>query len=1139
MERFYVERPERFGDYQTAPGARVEHVLVERTIHDAERKQRWEVRARLGVLVERWPEHGFLVVTPTRLPALRFAVLNDDVLDEAVAARVAAWCLDERVRSLEPWHCRRRERLELLHVDAIAPTILPHTHPRALKALRPPSKAAEDPANDDDDDDEADGEPAEPPTPAERDERRRIARLAARVLRQVGRNLSHAVEDDNLDRAFGRDGLVDRLVDELGTREGAALVLVGPPGVGKSAVAHEFARRLYAFNARHGLRRDVWRVDGNRFIAGMKYVGQWEARAREMLAELAETGDILYLDDLASMVQAGRTAKGDTNVAQFLAPAVAKGSLTVLAESTPERLAWAREEAPGFVQLFRTVALDPLSSRASLPVLLGALRGLEGEVERQRTPQRMTPSALEATLRLAERFLPNEAFPGKAVRLLRATLDRPVEPTPARGGGLERRYGPAEVQAALQQRTGLPEFVLDPSRALTRPQIVDRFLALIAGQPEAVDALADLVVALQQGLTDPDKPLGTFLFVGPTGVGKTESARALARVLFGGPERMARFDMSEFAEPYAVARLIGRPGDPDGELTAHLRAQPFSVVLFDEIEKAHPRVFDALLQLLGEGRISDAAGRLSDARQAVIIMTSNLGVREAASHAGFLRASLDEARAHYLTAARRFFRPEFFNRIDRLVPFRPLDPEALRRVVEQQLGELLGRRGIARANLLVEVEPATLDALVERAYDPRFGARPLKREMERQLTVPLAHHLVRRRHDDLTLVMLQWLGGRMALGVRALHERPSPPPPPPAPSTPREAQQAFRALGETLDALYAELGPRLEARSGDETLDRARAHLLDELRDLRDNAQRAEEDPILNDEFVEQEVTTEQEQADHWVNDRRERGNRNRYRGGLRPKPGFMLLPALTPPGAIVHRARTLLLPLLDDALVLGAQGRAAHAIERYTLLLEALPGALDLEALAALCRALADQVGGRAERELEAEGAPRWEPLLAPAAAPAGEAPRPPSRRVRVVVQGFALGPLASALAGFAISGSGYLGMRMVARVHALEGADPDARVRAFDAERERVRARRHAGEDLPVPDVPDRVTLRELSPGRWTHVPTGVTIGAHAIPRTLLAAVLRAPAGEAAGGAATSGEAAGGAAAGPGGEASKEGGA
>ncbi len=1123
MERFYAERPERFGDYQTAPGASIEHVRIERTVHDPERKQRWELKGRLGVLVERWPEIGFWIVTPTRLPDLRFALLHEEHLDASVSARVAAHCLEHRIRSLEPWHCVKRERLELLHVDAIAPTILPHAHPRALRARLPPSRQREaDQAEEDEDDDGdggdgAEGAPArEPPTAREREERRQLARLAAHVMRQVGRNLSHAVEDDNLDRAYGRDGLVDRLVDDLAAREGAAVVLVGPPGVGKSAVAHEFVRRLSAFNARHALRRDVWRVDGNRFIAGMKYVGQWEARAREMLRELAATGDILYLDDLASMVQAGRAGGADTNVAQFLAPAIARGSLTVLAESTPERLAWAREEAPGFVQLFRAVPLEPLSARASLPVLLGALRGLEGEVERQVAPQRMTPHALEATLGLAERFLPNEAFPGKAVRLLRATLDRPVEPSPARGGGFERRYGPAEVHAALQQRTGLPDFVLDPAQALTRAQILERFAALIAGQPEAIDALADLVVALQQGLSDPDKPLGTFLFVGPTGVGKTESARALARLLFGGPERMVRFDMSEFADPYAIARLTGRPGNPDGELTSALRAQPFCVVLFDEIEKAHPRVFDALLQLLGEGRLSDAAGRLSDARQAVIVMTSNLGVREAASHSGFLRASLDEARAHYVTAARRFFRPEFFNRIDRLVPFRPLDPEALRRVVEQQLGELLGRRGIARANLLVEVEPATLDALVERAYDPRFGARPLKREMERQLTTPLAHHLVRRRRDDLTLVLLQWLGDHMALDVRALAERTLPSPRGPTPSTPEESRQAFRELGEMLEALRGDLGPKLEARSGDARADQARSHLLDALRDLADRAQRAEEDPLLTDEFVEQEIFNVQELQEHTYS----HGEHNRYRGGLRPKPGFMLVPTRTPPALLVHRARQLLVPLLDAATVLTAQARGAGALERHTLLLEAMPGALDLARLAALRDALARLLPAvSVEHEVEGDdGAPRWEPAAdapgAPAPSPspgagagaAPAAPRPPARRARVALEGFALGPIVAALEGFAIAGSGYLGVHMVARVHALAGDDPARLVADFDARRDAVRARRRGGEDVPLPDAPDRVVLRETAPGRWVHVPTGLPLGGPA-PAPPAAAAAPAP--------------------------------
>jgi|GEM_PF-1245528 len=1092
MERFYVDRPVNLGTYQIAPSARVDHVLIERTIHDPERKIRWEIRGRIAVLIERWPDAGFLVVTPTRLPLPRFAALNNEHLEEAIAARVATWCRERDIRSLDEWHCKKRERLELLQVDAIPPTILPHTHPGARKLRKKKKDPSKDPTKepgknkeeppDELDPDDPDAPAPEPPTARQQEEQRRMARLTAWVLREVGRNLSHAVEDDNIGRAFGRDGMVDRLVDELATREGAAVVLVGPPGVGKSAMIHEFTRRLCAYNARAGLRRDLWRVDGNRFIAGMKYVGQWEARAREMVNELIETGDILYLDDLASMVESGRTAKGDTNVAQFLGPAVARGGLTIIAESTPERLAWAREEAPGFVQLFRQIPVDPMTSRASLPVLIGALRGLEGEGEEQATPQRLTPSAIEATLRLTERFLPNEAFPGKAVRLLRATLDRAVDPTPARGGGFERRYGPAQVQATLQQRTGLPDFILDPAQALTRDEIAARFRRLVAGQPEAIDTLSDLVVSLQQGLCDPGKPLGTFLFVGPTGVGKTESARALARVLFGSPERLLRFDMSEFTASYSVTRLIGHPGQPDGELTAALRVQPFCVVLFDEIEKAHPRVFDALLQLLGEGRISDAAGRLADARQAVIVMTSNLGVREAVSQTGFARGKSDGARAHYLAAAQRFFRPEFFNRIDRLVPFRSLEPDALRRVVEQQLGDLLGRRGVASANILVEVEPAMLDALVERAYDPRYGARPIKREMERQLTVPLAHHLVRRSDDDLTLVMLLRLGPTMALRVRALRERTVPALKGPVPETPRDCQRAFRALSESLDVFQEKLMPLLEARSGDAALDLARAQLLDSIRGLRDSVLRAEEDPILNEEFIEEEQSHSGEEREHRVNS----GFHTRYRGGLRPRPGYTLVPTLSPPGLTVHRARALLVPLLDASEALASQARAAQSLDRFTLLIEAMPGALAWDRLDALRDALVSTLPSLSvEREIEADGALRWEPL------PRDPDPATPhARRLRIALEGFALAAVVDTISGFAVCGIDHTGSHMTARIHALPGADPAALVIDFDARREAIRARRHKGEEIPIPDVPDRVSFRDQQRQRWVHVITGVTV-------------------------------------------------
>lgn len=1096
MERFYKDSVSNLGDYQIAPSSWVEHILVERTIYDPVRKKRWEVRARLGMLIEKWPGASFLVVTPTRLPISRFSVLHEECLEVSVIAQVTRWCLEKFQTTLDPWHSKRRERLEVLQVDAIPPTLLPHTHPSARRFKSPATKSEAEGLEEEQDPEDPESPPPKPISPEELEEKRRIARLTLQVLRRVGRNLSHAVEDNNLGRASGRDGFVDRLVDDLATREGAAIVLVGPPGVGKSAIIHEFVRRLSAFNKKNGLRRDVWQVDGNRFISGMKFVGQWESRAREMITELEETGDILFLDDLASMVQAGRTGKSDTHVAQFLGPAVARGQLTLLAESTPERLAWAREQNPGFVQLFRIVPIFPMSMRESLLVLIGVLRRMESETS-SLGPRRVSPSAMEATLQLTERFLPNEAFPGKAVRLMQAALDRDVEPTPNRRGWIERRYGPMQIQAALQQRTGLPDFILDPKQALSREEIRARFQRFIAGQQEAIHAMSDLVLALQQGLCDPEKPLGVFLFVGPTGVGKTESARALARILFDSPERMIRFDMSEFTSASSISRLIGSPDAPDGELTSALRVQPFCVVLFDEIEKAHPRVFDALLQLLGEGRLSDASGRLADARQAVLVMTSNLGVREAATRVGFT-ATGEEARAHYLSAVQCFFRPEFFNRMDRIVPFRSLEPEALRRVVDLQLADLLGRRGITQANLLVEVEAALLDVLVERAYDPRFGARPLKREMERQLTVPLAHHLVRRRSNDLTLVMLQRLGNKMSLQVRALHEQSYPFVARSAPDSPEACDAIIHSLSTMVDKFQQVLIPLLEQPSGNAGLDLARTGLLDEIHELQRAIHHVELDPILTDKFEEQEIApTKLARVEQLSGD----PSRHRFRGGLRLRSSFNLVSTYSPPAMLLHRAQTLLLPLLDTSEVLASRARAATSLEHWTLLFEPLPGMSSsdlhyMELLDELCSLL--QVSSR-QSEFHQGGSSRWVD-----ASSSGKKEGNLCRN-RLILDGFALSPLVTALTGFAVS-TGDLRTPLIVRIHAFQGENPDALISTFDSLRQERLAQRHLGEDIELPDVPDRISFRYRE--SWSHVPTGLTFSsrlARVSSHTFAAAILR----------------------------------
>ncbi len=748
MELFEKGPVSTLGAYQLPPHVYLKMVDVEVVAQDKVTRKRWTLEGRVGVLIEKWPGEDFYVVTPTRAPSARFAMraaLSNEELTHTLSRRIAAYAVEHKLMSLTGWCSGRRERLDVLEVDAEAPSIFP----KGWHRFHVPGRKRKE---------EKAGKSADP----SREERRKHRRFTVKTLREIGRNLTHGARDDSLDRAFGREPVVRSLLDDFDLREGNAVVLVGPSGSGKTAIVHELVRRLVARQNANGSRRDVWRVDGNRFIAGMMYVGQWEARARELIDELIDLGDILYVDDLASMVYAGRTRAGDTNVARFLEPHMARGELTVIAESTPERFERVREEEPTFASLFRVVHVDPLDDRATLPVLLGVLRDLESDAAEGAPALRVSPEALETVLVLTRRFLAHEAFPGKAVRLLKSVL--------AGSGELrdrQRWYARADVFTTFQRQTGLPDFILGSGAHRSHDEVARAIGAMVVGQSEAVEAVADVVVLMQHGLADPEKPMATYLFVGPTGVGKTETAKALATWLFGNASRMVRFDMSEFGSSASISRLVGHAGAPDGELTLALRTQPFCVVLFDEIEKAHPRVFDSLLQLLGEGRLTDAAGRLADARQAVVIMTSNLGVKEASARTGFVRDGSD-ARAHYTAAARKFFRPEFFNRIDRVVPFAPLTPEALRVVVEHALGQLLSRRGILRGNVVVEVEPELLDALVEQAYDPRYGARPLRRALERELAVPLAHHLVRRRSSDLCMVDLYRTRQGMGLAVRSL-----------------------------------------------------------------------------------------------------------------------------------------------------------------------------------------------------------------------------------------------------------------------------------------------------------------------------------------------------------------------------------
>jgi ATP-dependent Clp protease ATP-binding subunit ClpC len=1033
MERFEKEPVPNVVAYQLPPHVALRHVAVDTDVRDHEKGRRVVLKGRMAVLLEKWPRDDFWVVTPTRLPQARFALAAPDALPQALARRLVAWCLEHELEGLVDGWAQGRERLELLEVDAYAPTILPRTPP---KPPTPPRrrKTAEK------------KEEAQPPeTPEQREARRNRRRLSLVELRAVARNLSHGARDDALERCFGREALVREVVDALEGREGAALVLVGPPGSGKTALVHEVVRRLTVRQDAAGTRRDVWRVDGNQFIAGMMYVGQWEARARGVVQELVEVGDLLYVDDLASLVYAGRTANERTNVAQYLEPHLARGELTVLAESTPERFERVREQAPTFASLFRVVHVPALDARATLPALLGTLRELEAASGAGAV--RLSPLALETLLDLQQRFVAHEAFPGKAVRLLRRVVARPG----ALEGGV-RRFTEEDVTSAMREQTGLPDFVLGSAPPKTREALERELAAQVAGQPEAVSAVVDAILTLQRSLQPPDKPLATYLFVGPTGVGKTETAKALARTLFGGEGRLVRFDMSEFVSAASITRLLGRPGAPDGELTTALRTQPFCVVLFDEVEKAHPRIFDALLQFLGEGRLTDGAGRTVDARQAVVVLTSNLGVREAAARTGFHRTP-EGAEAHYLSSVRAFFRPEFFNRLDRVVPFRPLTPAALRVVVEHALESLLSRRGIRRGNVLVEVESPLLDLLVEQAYDPRYGARPLKRALERRLTVPLAHHLVRRGAEDLARVELFRRGDDMGLSVELMVREPAwAPEPDPAAWTLADVSRVLEESLARLDALSARHAARLRSEEAHpealelvERLERLAAEAVD----IREN-ELAERDFLETEAAVPKEITRNHD----W--------SRHPGRGGLRARPAYSSVPLPVSREERLRRCRPLVVNLRDEVTWLAHQlACRERGADVRVVLVEGLGDARD-SALEAVARAVPQALGRSAVREerVEPDGRVAW-------AAPG--APRPSGvrvRRIAVSLSAFGLAEVLAPLEGYALVETlrGDVVRPAPVRVELLEGdasllEDVSRVVAARDAVRATEREARRAG--------------------------------------------------------------------------------
>jgi ATP-dependent Clp protease ATP-binding subunit ClpC len=647
---------------------------------------------------------------------------------------------------------------------------------------------------------------------------RLIAWLAERVahdvdvdqLRGFGTLLTAETEADRLPHAYGVESVCTAVQAVLNGAPPRAVVLLGEPGSGKTAVVHELTHRL---------RTDptgpwhVLRVAPADLLAGTTWLGEWQTKVRNLVQTVRQPRRVvLYVPNLEELSEAGRSAQSDSNVATALAPYIERGEVAILGESTPDAFRMGLGAVGSLRRLFHAVEVREPDTQQTRRVL---------QAVRDEAVADVPEPVLDRLVELADFYLTGTAQPGRTVGLLRRVLGD----TAGRSGPVRER----DVLTTLSTSTGIPIDFLDDAVPLDRAHIRSFFEARVMGQPEAVDAVVDLVTLVKAGLTDPGKPFGVLFFIGPTGVGKTELARSLAELLFGDAARLLRLDMSEFATYDAHERLIGWGGKP-GLLTAAVRERPFSVLLFDEIEKAHPNVFDLCLQVFDAGRLTDKQGRTADFRRSIIILTSNIGSavnREAP--VGFGRGGTPEKapdRDATLRELGRCFRPEFLNRLDRIVLFQPLAEETAVKIAQREVARVLARSGLRRRRLDVDVDAAVLALLLREGYSVAYGARPLKRTVERLVLLPVARAIAAGNVPPGALLHLKARGGQVVVEVAA-SESDSLNLPAPVPVAAVSHTQRIGELVARMAELRAQAGP-LAARKSELVARAAAANFWDD-----------------------------------------------------------------------------------------------------------------------------------------------------------------------------------------------------------------------------------------------------------------------------------------------------------------------
>ena len=592
-------------------------------------------------------------------------------------------------------------------------------------------------------------------------------RAETRVLDQYSRDLTLIAGGGGTDPVVGREREISRVIQILSRRTKNNPVLVGEPGVGKTAVAEALARRVARGEVPDTLKnRRIVTLDLASMLAGTKYRGDFEDRVKCIIKEVQRAGDVIvFIDELHTIVGAG-SAEGAIDAANILKPALGRGEIQVIGATTPEEYRKHIEKDAALERRFQPVNVPEPDGECCERMLLA----LRGSLEAHHG-LRITDEAVSAAIRLSTRYICDRYLPDKAIDLLDEAASRVrVEGSPAR-----TQVEASDVAEVVSAWTGVP------ASAITEPES-ERLLRLeealhrrVVGQDEAVSAVARAIRRGRVGLADPRRPLGSFLFLGPTGVGKTELCRALAEAVYGDEEALIRLDMSEYMEKHAVSKLIGSPPgyvgyDEGGQLTERVRRRPWSVVLFDEIEKAHPDVYNLLLQIMEDGRLTDSEGRRADFRSTIVVMTSNVGAkaitenRPALGFSGAARDGDGAVREAVMAELRQTFRPEFLNRVDDAIVFRRLTPADVRRIARGLTDAV--RERMRALGVQLEVTDAALDLLAERGFDPTYGARPLRRCICTQLEDPAAEALLSGRTGPGDRLIADAKDGKLVLETR-------------------------------------------------------------------------------------------------------------------------------------------------------------------------------------------------------------------------------------------------------------------------------------------------------------------------------------------------------------------------------------